>query len=149
MRYFEDLNAGEVVRLGTISVSEAEIIDFGRRFDPQPFHIDPAAARESMYGGLIASGWHTCALFMRLLATGFLNDTASLGSPGMDELRWRAPVRPGDTLTGSFELREVRLSNSRPDRGVLTSSGTLRNEETEVLTMIATNFIGRRPGGPR
>lgn len=146
MRYFEDLQAGEVFHLGRIAVTEEEILAFARRYDPQPFHVDPVAAERSVYGGLIASGWHTCALFMRLLATAFLNDTASLGSPGVDEVRWKAPVRPGETLTGRLELLEARASRSRPDRGIVRSRGTLADDHGDtVLSILATNLIGRRP----
>ncbi len=145
MRYFEDLRDGEIVELGTARVTEEEILEFGRRYDPQPFHVDADAAQESLYGGLIASGWHTCALFMRLLAEGFLNDTASLGSPGVDEVRWPLPVRPADTLTATLEVLKTRPSRSRPDRGIVTSRGTLRNQAGEsVLTLLATNLIARR-----
>jgi acyl dehydratase len=144
MRTFEDITAGETIELGTTTVSEDEILGFARRFDPQPFHVDPEAAAASPYGGIIASGWHTCSLFMRLLATGFLNHTASLGSPGIDELRWPRPVRPGDVLTGRLEILEVRPSASRPDRGILRSRGTLANAAgEEVLSLLATNFVGR------
>lgn len=147
MRSFDDLAAGETIDLGATTVTEDEILAFARDFDPQPFHVDPDAAAGSPYGGLIASGWHTCALFMRLLATGFLNDTVSYGSPGIDELRWPRPVRPGDTLSGTFEILEARPSASRPDRGILRSRGTLTNQDGEpVLTCLATNFIGRRAG---
>ena len=143
MRYFEDLNAGEVFELGTVAVTEAEILEFAERYDPQPFHVDREAAERSIYGGLIASGWHTCALFMRLLATGFLNDTASLGSPGVEEIRWPAPVRPGDDLAGRLEIVSTRPSRSRPDRGIVTSRGILTNQDdTTVLSLAATNLIG-------
>ncbi|MBW3620112.1 MAG: MaoC family dehydratase [Actinobacteria bacterium] len=146
MRYFDDLSVGETIALGRTSVSEDEILAFARDFDPQPFHIDPEAAAASIYGGLIASGWHTCGLYMRLLATGFLNDTASLGSPGIDELRWPRPVRPGDELTGRLEILEVRASASRPDRGIVKSRGVMTNAAgDEVLTCVATNFVGREP----
>jgi acyl dehydratase len=145
MRYFEDLRTGEVISLGEASVSEADIVDFARRFDPQPFHVDPAVASASPFGGLIASGWHTCALFMRLLATGFLNDTPSLGSPGVDEVRWPTPVRPGDVLSGRLEILETRASQSRTDRGIIRSRGSLTNGHGEkVLTLTAVNLIGRR-----
>lgn len=147
MRYFEDLRPGETVALGETSVSEEEILTFARRFDPQPFHVDPAVAGSSPYGGLIASGWHTCALFMRLLATGFLNGTASLGSPGVDEIRWPVPVRPGDVLSGKLEILEVRTSQTRPDRGIVRSRGTLTNGHGErALRLTAVNLIGRRAG---
>lgn len=145
MRYFEDLRTDETIALGEVSVSEAEIIDFARQFDPQPFHVDPAVASASPYGGLIASGWHTCALFMRLLATGFLNDTHSLGSPGVDEIRWPAPVRPDDVLSGRLEILQTRTSQSRTDRGIIRSRGSLTNGHGEkVLTLTAVNLIGRR-----
>ncbi|MBA2576605.1 MAG: MaoC family dehydratase [Euzebyaceae bacterium] len=146
MRFLEDLQEGEVIALGVTTVAEEEIIEFGRRYDPQPFHVDPELARESIYGGLIASGWHTCALFMGLLAPGFLNSTASLGSPGVDEVRWSRPVRPGDTLTGTLTILATRPSRSRPDRGIVTSRGALHNQDGDpVLTLAAVNMIGRRP----
>ena len=97
-RWFEDYPVGTTAEHGPIQVDEAELLDFGRRFDPQPFHVDPAAAAAGPFGGLIASGWHTCALMMRLLAERYLSPVSSLGSPGVDELRWVLPVRPGDAL---------------------------------------------------
>ena len=97
-KYFEDFLVGDVIDLGSVEVTEAAIIEFAREFDPQPFHIDPEAALETPFGGLIASGWHTCALFMRLMCDGMLNDSSSQGSSGMEELRWLKPVRPGDTF---------------------------------------------------
>jgi acyl dehydratase len=148
VRYFDDIAVGERIDLGTTRATEAEILAFARDFDPQPFHVDPTAAEQSIYGGLIASGWHTCALYMRLLATGFLNHTASLGSPGVDEVRWPRPVRPGDTLHGELEILEARPSASRPDRGILRSRGSLTTDAGDVvLTVLATNFVGR--SGPR
>jgi acyl dehydratase len=147
MRDFDDLKAGDRIDLGTVSVTEAEILDFAHDFDPQPFHVDGVAAARSPYGGLIASGWHTGSLFMRLLATGFLNHTASLGSPGLEELKWPAPVRPGDTLRGELEILEARTSSSRPDMGIVRSRGQLTNADgTVVLSLVATNFIGRSAG---
>ena len=98
-RYFEDYLPGAVHDLGSITIGEAEIIEFARRFDPQPFHIDPEAAKQSAFGGLIANGWHTASLAMRLLVDHYVSRVASLGSPGADEVRWRKPVRPGDTLS--------------------------------------------------
>lgn len=145
MRTFEELRVGERVDLGSVTVTEEEILAFAEEFDPQPFHVDPVAAADSLYGGLIASGWHTGSLFMRLLATGFLNHTPSLGSPGIEELRWPAPVRPGDTLHGALEVLETRRSRSKPQLGVLRSRGTLTNANgTVVLSLVATNFLGRR-----
>jgi acyl dehydratase len=140
----QQLAPGHTVTLGEVRVTEAEILDFARRYDPQPFHVDEAAARASVYGGLIASGWHTCALFMRLLADGLLNHTVSLGSPGVEEVRWQRPVRPGDTLRGSVEVVEHRSSRSKPDRAILVSRGTLTNQDGEVvLSLLATNLLGR------
>ncbi len=147
MRDFDDLRAGQRIDLGTTTVTEDEILAFAREFDPQPFHVDPDAAAASPYGGLIASGWHTCSLFMRLLAEGFLNDTASLGSPGIDELRWPAPVRPGDVLRGELEVLEARVSSSKPDRGILRSRFEMTNGDgVSVLQGVAVNFIGRDAG---
>lgn len=149
MRTFDDLQAGERIDLGTVSVTEEEILAFAQDFDPQPFHVDAEAAASSPYGGLIASGWHTGSLFMRLLATRFLNTTASLGSPGIEELRWPAPVRPGDTLRGELEILETRPSSSRPTVGIIRSRGTLANGEgATVLSLVATNFIARRTDAP-
>lgn len=146
-RYYEDFRVGEVIDVGSVSVSEAEIIAFGRQYDPQPMHTDPRAAGFTIYGGLIASGWHTVALFMRLLVGNLVAKTSSLGSPGVDELRWPLPVRPGDTLTGSMEILETRVSNSRPTMGIVRWRGTVRNQDGKlVLSLIGTNFFGRRPG---
>lgn len=145
--YFEDLSPGMVVGLGSVTVTEAEIIEFATKYDPQPFHIDPEAAAESDFGGVIASGWHTCALFMRLFVDGFSNDTVSHGGPGMDELRWLAPVRPGDTLTARFTIIEARASRSKPDRGLVRSQWEMRNQnDVVVMTLRGMGFYGRRPG---
>lgn len=141
---FDDLTAGDRLDLGTVTVTEEDIVRFAREFDPQPFHLDADAAAASPYGGLIASGWHTCSLFMRLLATAFLNETESLGSPGVEELRWPAPVRPGDELRGETEILETRVSNSKPDVGIVRSRGTLTDADgATVLSLTATNFLGR------
>jgi acyl dehydratase len=144
--YFEDLTPGRVFDLGSIEVTEDEIIEFATRFDPQPFHVDPQAGAASHFGGLVASGWHTCALFMRLLVDGIVSETTSMGSPGMDEVRWTAPVRPGDTLTGTFTVDEARPSASKPDRGIVRSICEMRNQDgTVVLTMRGMGMYGRRP----
>ena len=143
---FEDLTPGRVFELGSIEVSEEEIVEFASRFDPQPFHVDPDAGAASHFGGLVASGWHTCALFMRLLVDGVVSRTTSMGSPGMDEVRWPAPVRPGDTLTGTFTVAEARASTSKPDRGIVRSVCEMRNQHgTVVLTMRGMGMYGRRP----
>src|SRR5206468_8786456 len=118
-RYFEDYVAGAVFECGIIPVTQAEIIEFARRYDPQDMHIDPEAAARGRFGGLIASGWHTAAMMMRLVAENFLPKKASLGSPGIDELRWLRPVRPGDVLRLRVTVLEATRSRSRPDRGVV------------------------------
>jgi acyl dehydratase len=147
LRYFEDFRVGEVLALGSRTVSEAEIIAFGRDFDPQPFHTDPVKARDSVFGGLVASGWHTAALFMRLLVDGFVNIVAhSMGSPGVDKIEWRKPVRPGDTLTGRITISDMIASKTRADRGTMKTRGELLNQHGEVVMIIdAVGFFGRRP----
>jgi len=148
-RYFEDFTVGESIELGSVQISAAEIIAFAEQFDPQPFHVDPARAEGSVFGGLIASGWHTAGLYMRLFAEGVLNRVPSFGSPGIEQLRWLRPVRPGDTLRARFTVLEVRPSTSRPDRGIVRSRGEMTNQDGEVaLSLEATNFFGRRPSDP-
>ena len=148
LRYFEDFRVGEVLPLGSRQVSEAEIIAFARQFDPQPFHIDPERARASAFGGLVASGWHTCALYMRLLVDGFASTVVeSMGSPGIDKIEWLKPVRPGDTLTGRITLLDLVPSKSRPDRGTIKCLGELLNQHGEiVMAMRNIGFFRRRPG---
>jgi acyl dehydratase len=144
-RYYEDFHVGEVIDLGSVPVSEADIIGFARQYDPQPMHLDPNAASFTIYGGLIASGWHTGALFMRLLVRNLIAETSSLGSPGMEDLRWPAPVRPGDTLSGRIDVLETRLSNSRP-MGIVRWRGELRNQSGQlVMSALGTNFFGLKP----
>lgn len=148
MRYFEDFRPGEVVELGEVMVTEEEILEFAHRYDPQPIHIDPEAAREGPFGGLIASGWHTGALFMRLFATEFLNRAASLASPGLEELRWLRPVRPGDVLRGRYQILEAVPSANQPGRGTLRGRGELVNEQGEVvLRLVARNHFKTRAAG--
>jgi acyl dehydratase len=148
MRYFEDFSEGQTYDLGTFSYTEREIIDFATRYDPQPMHIDPVAGRESIYGGLIASGWQTATSYMRLLVDAVMRDSASLGSPGMDSLRWPKPVRPGDVLRARFTITEARPSNSRPDWGIVRSRGEILNQNDElVMQAEAVNFFARRPPG--
>ena len=120
-RYLEDYVEGDIHELGSITITEDEIVQFGKTFDPQIFHTDPIAAAETVYGGLIASGWHTCGLFMRLFVEHYLPGPASLGRPGVDELRWLKPVRPDDSLTLRITVDKVKPSRSKPDRGVLFS----------------------------
>lgn len=144
-RWFEDYSAGEVIDVpGERRVTEQRIIEFAREFDPQRFHLDPVEAAESVYGGLIASGWHTGSLLMSLLAT-TLGDS-SLGSPGCDSLRWLAPVRPDDRLRLRITVLEARPSSSRPDRGVLRFLNELSNQHGEVvMTVESTMLMLRRP----
>ena len=149
MRYFEDFQVGDVFELGTTSVTEEEIVAFARQFDPQPFHVDPAQARASVFGGIIASGWHTASLFMRLLVDNFLRETVSLGSPGVDEVRWLQPLRPGDTLRARFTILECRASKSRAEMGILRSRSEVFNQRDElVMTVIGVHLVGRRPATP-
>ena len=146
IRYFEDFRPGQVIDVGTVAVSEAEIIAFARQYDPQPMHIDPDAAARSIYRGLIASGWHTVSLFMRLLVENLVVKTVSLGSPGVDELRWPLPVRPGNRLSGQMEVLETRVSASRPTMGIVRWRGEVRNQDGQlVMSLLGTNFFGRRP----
>lgn len=132
-KYFEDFAVGEVIEFGSVEVTEEAIIEFARQFDPQPFHIDPEAAVETPFGGLIASGWHTCALYMRLMCDGMLNDSSSQGASGMEELRWLNPVRPGDTLTGNYTVLAVRRSSTKPHRGTVTFQSEMLNQDDEVV----------------
>jgi acyl dehydratase len=133
---------GSVHEFGSIAVEEAEMINFARRFDPQPFHIDPEAAKQSIFGGLIASGWHTASLMMRLFVDHYLSHVASLGSPGVDELRWLRPVFPGDKLSMRVTVLEASLSRSKPDRGIVRSYIEVLNQSSEVvMTMKAVNLL--------
>ena len=149
MRYLEDFKPGEVIELGSVTITRDEIIAFARQFDPQVFHTDEAAAARTIYGGLIASGWHTGSLMMRLLHDGFVRHTAGLGSPGIDELRWLKPVRPGDTLSARMTVLETIPSRSKPDRGILRSLLEMRNQRDEtVVTVRGLSLLGRRPAAP-
>ena len=147
MRYFEDFTPGQVIELGGRTITKEGIVAFAREFDPQPFHTDEAAATRSIYGGLLASGWHTGSLAMRILYDGLLKDTVSLGSPGIDELRWLKPVRPGDTLSLRMTILEPIPSRTKPDRGLVRSLMEMRNQHGEVvLTIRGLSLLGRRPG---
>ena len=146
-RYFEDFVPGSVHEFGPVVVDEAEIIEFARQYDPQPIHTDPEWARTGPFGGLIASGWHTAAITMRLLVNQYLPPAASLASPGIDELRWHRPVRPGDELRVRVTVIEARPSRSKPDRGLLRSRiEVLEAGGSAVMTMIGLNIVRRRPG---
>jgi acyl dehydratase len=145
-RYFEDYTPGDVYEFGTITATEPEIIEFARQFDPQYFHVHPEKAVESRFGGIIASGWHTAGLAMRLYVDHFLSHVASLASPGVDDLRWPNPVRPGDTLRIRVAILEARLSRSKADRGVVRATIEAINQKDElVLSMVGISIIGRRP----
>lgn len=141
-RYFEDFSAGQVFAFGRIEVGEAEALAFARRYDPQSIHIDQDAARAGPFGGLILSGWHTAALMMRLFAEHVLDDASSLGSPGIDELRWLRPVRPGDTLSLRVTVEEARRSRSKPDRGMVRNHVEVLNQHGEtVMTLKPMNLM--------
>jgi acyl dehydratase len=146
MLYFEDFPVGDVRESPAQPVTRDEILAFARQFDPQPFHTDEAAARRTIYGGLLASGWHTAAIVMRLLWDTVLKDAASLGSPGVDEVRWLKPVRPGDTLRARFTVTAARPSSRRPDRGVVHSLSEVFNQHGElVMTIRGLGLYARRP----
>ena len=141
-RYFEDYIPGSIHEFGSIIVEEADIIAFAQRFDPQPFHTDPVAAEKSVFGGLIASGWHTASLTMRLLVDHYISHVASLGSPGVDEIRWLKPVRPGDTLSVRITLLEAERSRSKPDQGFIRGLTEVLNQHYEVvMTMKSGGFV--------
>jgi acyl dehydratase len=147
VRYWEDFTEGETVDLGgSYEVTRDEVLEFARRYDPQPFHVDEEAAAAGPFGGLAASGWHTAAMFMRLFVDGILSSSASMGSPGIEELRWTAPVRPGDVLTGRVHVLEAYPSERRPDRGTLITNCELLNQDgTVVMTMRGRGHFRRRP----
>jgi len=146
---FEDFAVGQVHDLGSVVVEEAEVLAFAERYDPQPFHTDPVAAAASPFGGLIASGWHTCAMFMRLYVDRLLAGSTSQGSPGVEELRWLAPVRPGMRLTGTVRVLDVAASTRRPGRGTVTTDSELVAEDgTVVLRMQAFGLFGTRAAVP-
>ncbi len=145
IRYFEDYLVGEVKTVGTLNLDEAEMIAFASKYDPQAFHVNPEKAATGPFGGLIASGWHTAAATMRLLVECYLDSASSLGSPGLDELRWLAPVRPGDLLTVRAEVVNTRRSSSKPERGLLHTRVEVSNQDaTLVMSMKAVNLIACR-----
>jgi acyl dehydratase len=145
-RYFEDYIPGSVYEFGPITVNQEEIIEFANRYDPQYFHVDPTKAEAGPFGGIIASGWHTISLAMRLFVDHYLSHVASLASPGVDEVRWPNPVRPGDTLRMRATILDARLSRSKPDRGIVRARLESVNQREElVLSMVAVSILGRRP----
>jgi acyl dehydratase len=146
--FFEDFHPGQEIDLGSRAVSEEEIIAFATQFDPQPFHVDRGAAAESIYGGVIASGWHTCSMMMRIVVDGLMADASGMGSPGVDSVRWMRPVRAGDTLHVRYLTQRVKASNSRPDRGVVWSKWTATNQHGEqVCTIEGMGMFARRTRG--
>lgn len=143
--YFEDIEEGQVRDLGTFSLTAGEITSFAEQYDPQTLHTDEAAAADSIYGGLIASGWHTACMCMRLLVDGLLGPADSMGASGLDELSWHAPVRPGQTIHVSNEIIQTRASGSRDDRGYVKNETVGVDDDGEpVITMVANNIIGRQ-----
>jgi acyl dehydratase len=148
--YFEDFSIGQVAEYGPRQVSREEIIAFAAQFDPQPMHLDEEAARHTMLGGLAASGWHSCCIMMKMIADGLLLDTASMGAPGIDEVKWLKPVRPGDSLTVQGSVLDVRPSQSKQDRGFVKFLWEVFNDRGEcVMTLVCPQMILRRhPGVP-
>ncbi len=149
MRYFEDLEVGVETHFGSYEVTRAEVLEFARKYDPQPFHLSDEAAAKTHFGRLAASGWHTCAMTMAVLARHAVeHEQAGLGSPGIDELRWRRPVYPGDTLRVRGKVLEKTPSRSRPDMGSFRTLMTVTNQDAvPVMTFTSIVLIRRRPEG--
>jgi len=144
---FEDFPVGRLGTYGPRRVTREEILAFAAEFDPQPMHLDEEAARHTMLRGLSGSGWHLCSLMMRMMFDGFIGRTASLGSPGVNELRWLAPLRPGDDLTLEVDVTEARVSRSRPETGIITFKAIARNARGQVLCeMVSPIIVSRREG---
>lgn len=148
--YWEDLQPGSVRDLGSVTVTASEIKAFAEQFDPQPFHLDESAGRRSIFGNLCASGWHTCALAMKLTVENFLNDASSMGSPGLESLRWLKPVYPGDTLSLTQTIVESRPLSKRLDTGLVRSAWEMTNQNDEVVMRMEGYGMFRRrtPGVP-
>jgi acyl dehydratase len=145
-RYFEDYVAGSVHEFGDFTVTEADVVDFAKRFDPQYIHTDPDRAKNGPFKGLIASGWHSGAILCRLMVDHYLSHVASLGSPGVDEMRWLHPVRPGDKLRIRTKITETRLSKSKPDRGLVSCEVEMINQDDQpVMSLKITNLLSKRP----
>ena len=142
MQYFEDFRVGQRIKFDRYEVMQSEIVEFAKRYDPQVFHVDDSHSLTAELGGIMASGWHTTAIFMRLAVDAYLGNAAVLTSPGVDELRWLAPVRAGDMISGEAIVEEARLSVSKPDRGILTTGVRLWNQqEVDVLRLKTHAFI--------
>ncbi|HEY7037921.1 MAG TPA: MaoC family dehydratase [Methylomirabilota bacterium] len=145
MKYFEDVQVGETMRFGRYEVTREEILEYARQFDPQPFHLDDEAARQSIYGGLIASGWHTGAMFIRMICDGMAPGHATSGAKGFDDLRWIKPVRPGDVLSVESEVRE-KIQGRRPDVGTVKLESRISNQRGEmVMSLVSLVLYRRRP----
>jgi acyl dehydratase len=148
VRYLEDFAPGQEFALGSKTVTAEEIVEYARDYDPQPFHLDEDAAARTPFGGLVASGWQTGAIAMRLIVDHLLKDCASLGSPGLDRVQWLAPVRPGDTLSLKGIVLQVTPSRSKPDRGVVMSRYEMRNQRGELVYAVeGAGMFGARPRG--
>lgn len=148
-RFYEDYRVGEIVTAGGVRLSEAMIVSFAYAHDPQPFHLDPAAAEQSIYGGLIASGWQVGLIGFRMLLQAGLLGEGSMGSPGMDEMRWHLPARPGDTLYAEAEILGMRPSGSKPELGILQTAYRIHNQRHElVMSWHGIQLIRRRPALP-
>jgi acyl dehydratase len=146
LQFWEDFPVGEVRDFGGLPVTREAVLEFARQFDPQPFHVDEDAARESLFGGLCASGWHTAAMAMRMMCDGYLLDSASLGSPGIDQLRWLRQVFPGDMLRVRMTVLAARPMASRPTVGLVQTRWEVRNQREEtVMTMEGWGMFRRRP----
>jgi acyl dehydratase len=145
-RWFEDYTVGEVIRADGVTISEAEILSFAFTYDPQPFHLNKLAAEQSPYKGLIASGWQTGLLGFRMLLQAGLLGKGSMGSPGLDEIRWAMPVRPGDTLFGRASIEDKRESASKPDRGIVKMKYWIENQKGEtVMSFLGTQMVLKKP----
>ncbi len=144
-RYWEDFQVSERKFAGTISADKAEIIEFAKKFDPQPFHIDEEKAKSSIYGGIIASGWHSCSLLMRVIYDSYLIDSASLGSPGLEMLKWLGPFRPEEKYAVYRKIEDTRESKSKSDRGIVKTRWSIEDSDgNEILVLIGTNFFLKR-----
>jgi acyl dehydratase len=141
---FEDFPPGRLGSYGPRHVTREEMLSFAAEFDPQPMHLDEEAAKRSMLKGLSGSGWHLCSIMMRMMFEGYIGRTASLGSPGVSELKWLAPFRPGDDLTLDVDVVEARLSRSRPETGIVTFKCSVRNAAGQVLAEMTSPIIVRR-----
>ena len=148
-RFFEDFSPGEVTEFGDYLITEEEILEYARRYDPQPFHVDREAAAESMFGGLIASGWMTGSIMMRLLVEHFISPISGMGSPGVDEVRWPKPVRAGDRLSVRITTIEAKRSQSKPDRGIIQVQQEMINQHGDtVMSLRGTSFLKCRTPAP-